>query len=181
MRAAEFATLVRQVRQRADHYVAQCPAHEDQTPSLGFRDGQRALLVRCWAGCSVAEIARAVGARVEDLFHRPTERHQNRVRRRSLRPASPSHHWCRVWTDVLRGAEATGRHWAVWGPIFARADFVRLATRLAHLHRRRATTLGPDDPVMWDEAELAMRFDDEARLVETEAGALVVAARQAGR
>jgi hypothetical protein len=179
MHAAEFATRVEQVRHHGDHYVARCPAHADRSPSLTFRDGHRGLLVHCWAGCSLGAIARAVGAGVSDLFYSPGE--PGEIRRRAPQPDTPERLWRRVWTDTLRDAEVAGRHWAVWGPIFARADFVRHADRLAHAHRMRATAMGPDDPAAWEEAALAALFDEDARLVELEADELMVATRRAER
>jgi hypothetical protein len=181
MRADEFANRVGQVRHHGDHYVARCPAHADRSPSLTFRDGQRGLLVHCWAGCSLGAIARAVGAGVSDLFYGPGESGPRGARRRDPLPDTPERLWRRVWTDTLRAAEAEGRHWAIWEPIFARADFVRHADRRAHAHRMRVTAMGPDDPAAWEEAALAALFDEDARLVELDADELMVAARRAER
>jgi hypothetical protein len=181
MHAAEFATRVEQVRHHGDHWVARCPAHADRSPSLTFRDGQRGLLVHCWAGCSLGAIARAVGAGVSDLFYGPGESGPREARRRAPQPDTPERFWRRVWTDTLRDAEAEGRHWAIWEPIFARADVVRHADRRAHAHRMRATAMGPDDPAAWEEAALAALFDEDARLVELEADELTDAAWRVGR
>ena len=181
MHAAEFATRVAHVRHHGDHYVARCPAHADRSPSLTFRDGHRGLLVHCWAGCSLAEIARAVGAGVSDLFYSPDEPGPREIRRRAPELDTPERLWRRVWTDTLRDAEAEGQHWAIWEPIFARADFVRHADRRAHAHRMRATAMGPDDPAAWEEAALAALFDEDARLVELEADELTDAAWRVGR
>jgi hypothetical protein len=49
-------------------WVARCPAHTDKHPSLSIAEGERGLLVYCWAGCTVAEICRALGLDVADLF-----------------------------------------------------------------------------------------------------------------
>jgi hypothetical protein len=181
MHAAEFATRVEQVRHCGDHYVARCPAHADRSPSLSFRDGQRGLLLHCWAGCSLGAIAHAVGAGVSDLFYSPAEPGPREGQRRVPPPESPECLWRRVWTNTLRAAEAEGRHWAIWEPIFARADFVRHADRHAYAHCMRATAMGPDDPAAWEEAALAALFDEDARLVELEADELMVAARRAER
>jgi len=177
MRAAEFATRVAQARHRGDHYVARCPAHEDRSPSLSFRDGQRGLLLHCWAGCRVEEIASAVELTVADLFYGCAEREGTDRRRKPVDEGSPEHEWRRIWTGTLRDAESNGRYLAIWGPIFSRADFVRHARRLAEACRARATGMRCDDPAMWDEAGLAMLVEDEARLVEHEADCLTAAAR----
>lgn len=50
-------------------YVAACPAHEDQDPSLAIAvldDGR--ILVKCFAGCSAADVVAAVGMSLSDLF-----------------------------------------------------------------------------------------------------------------
>ena len=70
------------VRPRADSYVARCPAHEDDTPSLALRetpDGR--ILLHCFAGCDVTDILASVNAQVSDLFP-DSERHPTRGLRR---------------------------------------------------------------------------------------------------
>lgn len=58
-----------------DRGIAKCPAHDDRTPSLTFRevdDGR--LLLHCKAGCSIDEITQALGFELRDLFPpRPPE------------------------------------------------------------------------------------------------------------
>lgn len=50
-------------------WLAKCPAHKDKRPSLSVRDADSgAVLVKCWTGCTVAEIAGAVGLDVSELF-----------------------------------------------------------------------------------------------------------------
>jgi hypothetical protein len=39
-----------------------CPAHSDATPSLSLRQGDRAILVHCFAGCDSADVLRALKA-----------------------------------------------------------------------------------------------------------------------
>ena len=39
-------------------WVCRCPAHQDKAPSLSLRDGETALLVHCFAGCSKSELSR---------------------------------------------------------------------------------------------------------------------------
>ena len=40
--------------------MCRCPAHDDRTPSLSVRVGERALLFKCFAGCTAAEILAAL-------------------------------------------------------------------------------------------------------------------------
>ena len=69
MRAIEFARNFNRVTRRGDWYDARCPAHDDQRPSLSFKDGDRGLIVRCHAGCSLEQIVSHLGLSVRDLFH----------------------------------------------------------------------------------------------------------------
>ena len=50
-------------------WTARCPAHDDRTPSLNIReldDGK--VLLKCWAGCSIEAIVKALGLHLRDLF-----------------------------------------------------------------------------------------------------------------
>ncbi|MBY0307047.1 MAG: toprim domain-containing protein [Sphingomonas sp.] len=38
--------------------LCRCPAHDDKTPSLSIRQGDRGILVKCFAGCANADILR---------------------------------------------------------------------------------------------------------------------------
>ncbi len=57
------------VKRSGSGWTACCPAHDDKRPSLsvGIGDDGRVLL-RCFAGCSIASIVAAVGLRQQDLF-----------------------------------------------------------------------------------------------------------------
>lgn len=58
------------VRERGDgRWSARCPAHADKSPSLSIREGQRGVLLKCWAGCSAEEVCNAVGLKMTDLFY----------------------------------------------------------------------------------------------------------------
>lgn len=43
--------------------MCRCPAHDDRTPSLSVRVGERRLLFHCFAGCDTRNVIRALGAR----------------------------------------------------------------------------------------------------------------------
>jgi DNA primase len=68
MNAAEFLSRLDGVQQRGARWSARCPAHNDTSPSLSVSEGERGLLVKCWAGCTVAEICGAIGIEQRDLF-----------------------------------------------------------------------------------------------------------------
>jgi hypothetical protein len=50
-------------------WLACCPAHEDRTASLSVREKEHsAVLVHCFAGCTVHEVIAAAGLELSDLF-----------------------------------------------------------------------------------------------------------------
>lgn len=56
------------VRQRGFRWSARCPAHEDNSPSLSVAEGDRGILLRCFAGCGLQEICGSLGIKQQDLF-----------------------------------------------------------------------------------------------------------------
>ena len=50
-------------------YSSSCPAHQDRNPSLSVREGDRGILVKCWAGCSLADICNALVILPRQLFY----------------------------------------------------------------------------------------------------------------
>ena len=59
---ARAQTIVSSLGGRWDGHSGQCrcPAHEDRDPSLSVRLGERAILFKCFAGCSSTEVLRAL-------------------------------------------------------------------------------------------------------------------------
>ena len=54
-------------------WIARCPAHNDRRPSLTVKETpQGVILVKCWSGCSVAEVMNAVGLDMTALFPEKT-------------------------------------------------------------------------------------------------------------
>ena len=52
-----------------NRWAARCPAHNDTQPSLSIATGQDGrILLKCHAGCSLAQITSALGVKVRDLF-----------------------------------------------------------------------------------------------------------------
>jgi hypothetical protein len=50
-------------------YVARCPSHDDRTASLSIGEGHESrILLRCFAGCSAADVVHSLGLEVRDLF-----------------------------------------------------------------------------------------------------------------
>jgi hypothetical protein len=59
------------IEKRNGSYQALCPSHRDSKPSLNVREGRDGrVLLHCYAGCSVADITKAMNLNVADLFQR---------------------------------------------------------------------------------------------------------------
>lgn len=70
MTAADLLPHLECVRPRGPgKWSARCPAHPDKSPSLSIMEGYQGILLRCFAGCSLANITKALGLRVADLFY----------------------------------------------------------------------------------------------------------------
>jgi len=83
-------------------WSARCPSHPDRTPSLSVTEGEKGILVKCWAGCTLEQIVEALGLNIHDLFYdRPSGRRTNRP---DLIPHPPD--WRRQSLDLLAHAEA---------------------------------------------------------------------------
>lgn len=109
-------------RTSKDRWQARCPAHDDKGPSLSIRetdDGR--VLVHCFAGCSVHEIAQAVGLELSDLF--PPGADGQHYRPESLTPAERQALQARLAASradraaeqVAIHAEAAKRAARLWG------------------------------------------------------------------
>ncbi len=69
MTASELAPLVHGRAAANGWWSGKCPAHDDHSPSLSFRDGDRALIVKCWRGCTREQIAAGINVPVSELLH----------------------------------------------------------------------------------------------------------------
>ena len=57
------------IRKEGNGWSAQCPAHDDRSPSLHFEEAQDGkCLIFCHAGCSLDQIASGLGIDVRELF-----------------------------------------------------------------------------------------------------------------
>lgn len=118
----------------AGKFSAKCPAHEDRSPSLSVREGERGVLLHCWAGCSLDAIASSLGIAIKDLFYDglpdPRQRREAMRRRAKEQAAQRAAH------------QAGGR----------RADAQRHAEYL--IHSARGLDIRP-----WSDAELNKRLN----------------------
>ena len=78
----DVLSRLERVRPTSRGWSARCPAHPDRTPSLSLAAGDTCVLVTCWAGCKVDEIAAAMGLPVAALFYRPGRTQQRRMTKR---------------------------------------------------------------------------------------------------
>ncbi len=69
--------------------ICRCPAHNDRDPSLSIRQGDRGILVTCFAGCSAEEVLRAL--RQVEPGNLPSTRPTESGRVRSVEP---------LWNDA---------------------------------------------------------------------------------
>ena len=54
---------------KAGAWTACCPAHDDKSPSLKITEtADGVVLLKCWSGCTAAEIVAAIGLELRDLF-----------------------------------------------------------------------------------------------------------------
>jgi hypothetical protein len=59
-----------EVKRHGANYRVACPAHDDPTPSVDFRDGDNGgILLVCRAGCDTRAVVEAWGLGLGDLFH----------------------------------------------------------------------------------------------------------------
>ena len=57
------------VKQHNSYFMASCPAHPDDEPSLSISEGDDGkVLLKCFAGCTAEEIVVAIDLKMSDLF-----------------------------------------------------------------------------------------------------------------
>jgi 5S rRNA maturation endonuclease (ribonuclease M5) len=56
------------LRRTGNSWSAQCPAHDDRTPSVTIREVNGKILVYCHAGCPFERVIEAAGLNMDDLF-----------------------------------------------------------------------------------------------------------------
>src|SRR5206468_5396086 len=62
MISAEFSRLIDRAtfNESTGWWFGRCPAHKDDSPSFEFRDGAAAIILKCFRGCTRAEIIAAL-------------------------------------------------------------------------------------------------------------------------
>ncbi|HEY3620734.1 MAG TPA: hypothetical protein VGK96_28355 [Candidatus Sulfotelmatobacter sp.] len=69
MTAGQIVSVFNATRAGKGKWSAKCPSHKDRSPSLSLREGKDAMLIRCWAGCTIESVLDAVGLQMRDLWY----------------------------------------------------------------------------------------------------------------
>lgn len=73
MTVEELLPRLDAVRRSSQGYMARCPAHQDNNPSLSIGEGTDRILLHCFALCKNQDIVAALSLTMADLFfHKPT-------------------------------------------------------------------------------------------------------------
>src|SRR6185436_14286212 len=82
---ALLSRLERVRKHGPDRWTSRCPAHEDRHPSLSIRETSGGtVLLRCFGGCSAADIVGAIGMSMCELFPASLVRDHGRALRRPV-------------------------------------------------------------------------------------------------
>ncbi|MEA4928566.1 MAG: hypothetical protein VB104_07810 [Candidatus Limiplasma sp.] len=89
MRYDEFiARLPHEPTKRSGETMCKCPAHADRKCSLSVKDGERGIVLHCFAGCRNEDILEAMGLKMADLFREEEKGGAARPAARKGRPAA---------------------------------------------------------------------------------------------
>lgn len=64
----DFIAKFPEAKQQGKNFMVRCPAHGDKNASLSIAKGRDGIVLKCFAGCAVKEIAASLGLQVRDLF-----------------------------------------------------------------------------------------------------------------
>lgn len=144
----ELLSRLDSVRPRgAGKYSARCPSHQDNRPSLSITEGDKGLLLKCWAGCELNAITGKLGVGIKDLFYDGLsdagQRREVMQRRAKERAAQRAAGRARGrYNDLLRQAEylvqsARGMDISAWSPAQLDKRLNALADAYAVLEEER--------------------------------------------
>ncbi len=78
----EIVEVVDNPKRSGEGFVANCPAHDDKTPSLSIAKGDDGrTLIKCYAGCETRAIVTKWGLKMSDLFDEGQESQPRRATR----------------------------------------------------------------------------------------------------
>lgn len=67
MTAMQLADLLA-ARPSGRGWLGNCPSHNDRRPSLSITQGERGVLLKCWAGCRTEDVIAAISLPMSALF-----------------------------------------------------------------------------------------------------------------
>lgn len=109
MTAEKLVERLEHCKQTGDRkWMARCPAHRDNGPSLSITEGSDGrVLVHCFAGCGALDVISAVGLEWADLFPEDlTQNYQPAIRRRT---PSQQEQVDRLTIDIARADRSAGK------------------------------------------------------------------------
>ena len=68
MNAEGILAQLKGVRPSGSGWVARCPAHDDQNPSLSIHERDGKVLLKCFAGCTIEAVCGSAGIELSELF-----------------------------------------------------------------------------------------------------------------
>lgn len=68
MQIEEFLGRLDGVKKNGIGWTAKCPSHQDRQNSLSVGDGDKGIVLKCFAGCEAGDIVGAMGLAMKDLF-----------------------------------------------------------------------------------------------------------------
>ena len=74
-----FLGHLNKVRKSKSGWMACCPNHEDNSPSLSINQGIDCILIHCFAGCDSSGVMGSIGLSLADLY-----RHKNDAKRQVM-------------------------------------------------------------------------------------------------
>jgi len=85
-----IARLPHEPAKRSGETMCRCPAHADKKCSLSVKDGERGLVLHCFAGCRNEDIVAAMGLKMADLFREEGQRAGGQAAKRKAPAAAPT-------------------------------------------------------------------------------------------
>jgi putative DNA primase/helicase len=85
-------------RRCGNGFICKCPVHDDRSPSLSLKDGDTALLIKCFAGCSRESVLAELRRRglLGEVLHPVVPL----TPKPSARPATPSARALEIWRQA---------------------------------------------------------------------------------
>ena len=139
MNAEILLNQLEKVRQTGpDQWIACCPVHEDQSPSLSIKNAGDRLLIHCFAGCATLDLLSLLGLKVGDLFDKPLSHYQAPTTRRQRKRYGQAHDVLKALVLEVNVALLAAEDVAA-GKVLSESDLRRV--RFARTRLRKAAEL----------------------------------------